>query len=437
MNAIFIRFPEVYRCAMAEAKPAKLVMAGATSVLAGGCVLAAAAGSKDLGTALWQYAFHAQALILLVYGMSKCTASIMTERLQRTWDLQRLTPLTAWDIAAGKLLGAPIFAFFLAAVALPWAFAGFVLSGEVSLAKVLGDYILLACVALLGLSVGVLVSAYSDTQLGGASSGTAGGLLGLMLFNMFIVAEQVSVSTSSRPIPFYGLSLGQASFYAASSAVFGAWALAAAKWRIGRELMEPGRCWRLPAFLFFLIAYELGFGPKSPYAIFFLPCATVYFAAVLTPAPLDLWRKWLDQQTPQGRLDRAPVWLQGAAACLLAALLLQGLWPRLDTVSGVGEDRFPLLLAVFMIRDLSFLQWCRFTATRRPEVMAMVYLALAYVLPGMVALAFRGQIGQHWFSPIPKGDISMAANLLPGLVQAAAALYALSRSSRRAPASMR
>ena len=87
----------------------------------------------------------------------------------------------------------------------------------------------------------------------------------------------------------------------------------------------------------------------------------------------------------------------------------------------IGADgltgRYLLLFPLFMLRDLFFLQWCRFSASRRPEMMALAYLALAYALPGIMLSTAKMPGLLPFFIPSAQAGMNVFANLAGPLVQ--------------------
>lgn len=407
-------FPEIDRYWSIEMRPNRLMLGALTALGVGFCIFAAAQASADPGTTLFWGAFACQAFILLGYGTSRVTTSIVSERSERTWDLQRLTPMSSTEIIGGKLLGAPIFAYFLALCLLPWTLIGWCTSRGPIAGGFFWCCALLAAGTLLALSAGLMVSAYADAVVVGASPSTAAALMGLM----GLQAASFIASALRRPeaVDYFGLRLDSKTFGCFTALAFGLWALAAARWRVGRELLEGRRFWRLPAFLGFLTAYQLGFPGRSGATALLLPFLVCYCAAVLNSERLEHWKRWQNQRA-LAWWNEMPAWLAAAGCCALLSLVV-GL-SAAPAQPGQTGARYPLMQSCFALRDLSFLQWCRFTKSRRPEIMALVFIALAYILPGMVLAAFRVTDVVYFFYPASSADLGWAANAAPGAIQAA------------------
>lgn len=392
MSLLSDLFPEIYRYKAQDAGRVRL-LSGLAAALA---VCGAAGYSVAKTTASWPdylRAITAMQFNMLVFYGTLCTGkSVTQEKSERTWDFQRLTPLSSLELAAGKLLGAPVFAWFLFACMLPAALLPLPVSYE-AFGLFFSRFTLGLSCALLFMAAGLLASAYDDTGGSGLGhlSGPLVGLAGIGVLNSsFRYAD--SLGKPYEPlITFYGTQFGPVAgvlFLAGSFLAFAAWAFLGARYRIGRDLLERRRAWRLPAFLLFLAWYAAGFEHAgagrgvAPLAALLLPALAAYMAAFLSCERREYWRRWLRGGDPARRLDDTPEWIKGSAAVFVIGALL---WLAYGLQPGwKAYQRLYFILPLFLLRDLMFLQWCRFSGSRRPEMMALAYLALAYFLPLMV-----------------------------------------------------
>ena len=412
-------FPEIDRYWSTEMKPARLTVGATTALGIGFCLFAAAHAGSDPGSALFWSSFGLQSLILLGYGTSRTTGCIMTERADRTWDLQRLTPMSSAEFVGGKLFGAPLFAYFLALCLLPWTLigAGMARTGEAG--NLFWCYALLSSAAFLSLSAGLMVSAYADKAVLGGSPATAAALMGFM--GLQAATFFISAIRKSEVLTYFGAAVNLKTMALLSMTAFGFWTLAAARWRIGKDLLEGRRYWRLPAFLGFLTVYQLGFNQSAPALALALPCFFCYFVAVLNSETLEHWKRW---SLAEGMdwWNEMPGWISASGSCLILAAAV-ALGARSPAESGLPDVRYPFSQLCFILRDVAFLQWCRFTRSRRPEIMAIVFIALAYMLPGMLLAAFRAHKEfASWFYPLPRWP-----SVASGAAQAALAIAVLVR----------
>ncbi|MBI5209757.1 MAG: hypothetical protein HY927_07295 [Elusimicrobia bacterium] len=414
-----LAFPEIYRNAVSEARYVRLVAGAVTVNLVCLCFFLVSTQSSRGGETFFQSLVWMQALILLVYGGQRAAATVARERAERTWDFQRLTPLTSFEIAAGKLVGAPLFAYFLVVASLPWVLAEVVYFTGVGFGDLARAYLLLAPLSFVILSLALLASAYTNAHDSG-SVNTGGAVLGF--FGLSFVSYISMDRQADAGVSFFLLRVPGDLFFGLSAAAFGVWAFSGAMWRIGRDLLERRRWWRLPAFLLFLAVYVYGMtfkdarGEKTymlPLLALILPAIFAYIGAMIHREGPEDWRRWLALRG-EAMLDQTPVWVAAWATIVVIAALV-GLSQPLGTWA-----RLLVVIPAFLGRDFAFMQWCRFTKSRRPEYMAMAYLALVYVLPSMVLPAFRVKDLYFLFLPAVSDRVGAFLNILPGVLQVAA-----------------
>ena len=419
MRGSSLSSPEIIRYCRLEAKPARLMAGFITAQVVAFSVYLIATQGSDPGKQLAQQILWLQAVILGGYAAVRSVASVVEERAAKTWDFQRLTPLTSWDLAWGKFAGAPIFAYFLTAVLTPWAIFGTAVARDFSWAQLWDWSAILIAGSFGSIAVGLFVSSYTDTTKGRQ------GNLGIFLTIWFLAHLFTALARQGKIVHFYGWDVFPRYFYSLTAAVFGFWALAGATWRIGQDLQEGEAFWRLPAFMVFLSWYMLGIEeltkPWGAAYLLWIPAMLLYAASLWTRYGHDDVRRWQLAATSRQALDRAPIWLIGLATLILLALATAS---RI-AFQGEASLRSLVLIPTFAARDLMFLQWCRLGRSRRPETMALAYWALAYVVPAAILGAFQATRYICWFAPNANMQVDATWNLLPPLLEAAVMKVAL------------
>ncbi|MBI5242373.1 MAG: hypothetical protein HY922_01660 [Elusimicrobia bacterium] len=291
-------------------------------------------------------------------------------------------------------------------------------------------------------SIGLLVSAHSAEASAGSSFNTAGALTGFLAFFGIIQFVYGESLPWKEPIMYFGLPWPPRRLLCMSVMALGLWALLGAKWRIGSDLREGRRFWRLPAFLAFLVFYQVGFEKINLYLSAIIPAFIAFFAATLNSERRDHWRRWLSGSGHW--LHDIPTWIIACASYGILALLLV----FIGKASGAETLfwRYPLLQTCFLVRDCAFMQVCRFTKIRRPEVTALILIGLAYLLSPIVLIGLAALLPPIvfnaapienplrltcLFAPLVLEDAGAFADFLSGLIQAAGALWLLSSSIRR------
>ncbi|MBI5242259.1 MAG: hypothetical protein HY922_01090 [Elusimicrobia bacterium] len=402
---------------MSELHRTRVIAAIATTFLIGACLLSITFPLKNSEDVLYKAALSVQALVLLVYGAARASGAVRAERQERTWDLQRLTPLTSFEIAFGKGVGAPLFAYFLASLMLPWVIAGCVAGkGTISLDMLLWDQACLLALAFFTISTGLLISSHTVERLSKPIAEILGALLGFFAAYSFLPLCGSKDYKSDPLVAYFGQDWHGHAWITLGALLFGLWAFMGAKWRIGRDLLEGGRLWHIPAFMAFLLIYQSGLKDNF-YLIAMAPAIFVYLAALLNSESPEQWRKWL----LGGRFlsNYAPVLITASLSYVLFAAFTVEFGLAYGTRDVHGLWRYPLLQSCFLLRDCAFLQLCRFSRIRRPETTALIFVGLSYALPFLVLNSFEKTELFYAFMPSTEPSVGALVNFLPGLLQCA------------------
>lgn len=424
--------PEFQRNLWLEAGPRRLAWTGVVLAAIYGAVLVIAHDKAvpflgGAGTAVF-------AATALIWGPRAAGGSLAEEVRQRTWDFQRLSALTPWEMAWGKLFGATALAWVAAATGLVLAFFAALADGR----PALGLQLVIG-----GVGAGVLLQAGSlalalvtvrRARVEGrmpAFRFTFGGAIGLLV--VFSAVGRVLptrglgglgdwMGGGRGDVQWWGLVVPSGWFMALSFAVFGAWALAAA-WRLMRlELQMENGPWVWPAFVLFAGLWMAGLvdrGATLQFAVagaVFAMCA--YAAAFAEPADRVRMRQFVGavrRRDLAAMLSTVPAVV---APVKLAALAVVGI--ALSPLVGEGVEPSVLLALAalaFLLRDLGVIAYFRFgPRPGRGDFGAVLGLFLAYFVGGVVGNAIDGGAGLALFAPSPAGALVSAVS---GALQAA------------------
>lgn len=103
--------PEFKRNLWLEFSPTRLILMPAMLLLIG-VLTAVLTKVEDLPAILLIVYAIIGSLLIVGWGSFAVMHSINSEVSERTWDQQRLSALGPWQMAWGKLLGAPAYAWF-------------------------------------------------------------------------------------------------------------------------------------------------------------------------------------------------------------------------------------------------------------------------------------------------------------------------------------
>ncbi|HVB36654.1 MAG TPA: hypothetical protein VND42_05390, partial [Candidatus Acidoferrales bacterium] len=115
--------PEIIRNARIQLRPRRMISAAALcaaievalyyAFFHGGVNVDSGGTGYGGGPGLLHVILIIQALVLVIGGGIACLHAIQREKDQNTFDFQRLTRLSPFELTIGKLFGAPLMAFFV------------------------------------------------------------------------------------------------------------------------------------------------------------------------------------------------------------------------------------------------------------------------------------------------------------------------------------
>lgn len=440
--------PEIVRNARIQLRPKKLLIAAGICA-AISVVLAYAFFRKDAhvdiniggtyyvaGQALLHVILWIQALVLVLGGGIACLHAIQREKDQNTFDFQRITRLSPYELTLGKLFGAPLMVFFVFLCFIPAAIVGAV-AGHASWTIILVAYVLMILGSLAYLAFALVISLFLRR----------GTVTWAILFFLAFVGYTSSASPLSQYVSLHSIS----PFDAVSLAQESSWSLAPSfiHMDIGRSVI-PGNdfrdlffgapvhhalvllilyltilAWFIPAvarnikrdptnYELYTPAQALGFLCYLNFILFaFFDWTTTGLAAtggrspVLSPLEAqsallavnillffifgfillrnrNQVRRVLHggSAASMGRLEVWPApYLFLGALIVGAAMVLVIQWkrdPSLEWSLTVGIFRV-FFFAFWLICDFLFLQWMKIQRSAHPLVMGVLYLGVYYV----------------------------------------------------------
>jgi len=388
---------------------------------------------------------YAQLGILTFWSLFSCAQSISGERERKTWDFQRATRLTAWELLSGKLLGEPVVAYFIVLCCLPVALSAGLL-GRAGVANIAEAYLLIISAALfIGLAGLWLSSLFESRSRGVGLIGTFG------LYLLFAFVSQAGESNFpgmaalsplagfvplfkggylrrptifGSPVPWAVMSL-------LLYVTFGAWLVLMLLRTLTKdyEQMRPLSRWQTvgcAAFLNFTI-YALYF-PRTltawdPFTKFIVAInGAILFAMGLamlrSHERLKVWWRTRGETRWPAFAEDGPQWPWLALSAAVGyGLLLWGLFAWKNALGlepaafRMGLLEFAVVL-IFITRDITFIQWCRLTRMRAPVLKGVLFAGLYYVAAivlSTVVLVYSEARGQDIYALLtPVGEFQPA-----------------------------
>ena len=428
----FWRNPELVRHVRAELRPPRALSAAAItlvvcSLVGLACWNAERNNLREFFRLYYAWLVGIQYVFLGFWCASLCGQGISRERELKTYDFLRTTRLTAAELLLGKVLGAPIVAYFAVGCSLPVSLLAGVLGGY-RVAVLLENCLLLVVFALFVSTLGLWGSMLVEKSSAGAIGMLALAVITLMFrfdespfpgFGAVSIAPAVlslheanDAWASLRPT-FFGAPVSFLVLTLVLYVTLGAWLALMLQRNLKRDiqqtrLLSPWQAVGLAVY-FNLLFYAFldpnslrpGFvgGSLTPKEVSSLAVALnaliLFLVGPATLTPYEKLKVWWRQRaageapyfSPQG----LPwPWLVPTAAIAYAFLLAEatGLsqtvpwrgWPL--GVAGVQL----LVFLVFTARDILFLQWCNLTHMKRPVMKGFLFLCLYYLAVGIVGV---------------------------------------------------
>ena len=426
----FWRNPEFIRHARAELRPPRSITAGLLVLVI--CALVGlacwSAERKDLHE--FFRVFHVwlvgiQFTVLGFWCASNCGQAISRERELKTYDFLKTTRLTSTELMIGKILGAPIMAYFVVGCSLPVSLVAGLLGGY-SVGTLVGVYALLIVfalfISLVGLWISMLLEKSSSAAVGllalfpiawsfSFAYSPFPGLGALSIFPPILSLYKADADIARAKPTLFGLPTPFVVLTIFLYAAFGAW-LALMMIRNLKKEREQIRLlsrWQAVGFGAFLnVLFYAFLDPRAvagegssslrPEGVSSLAMGVnglfLILVGLATLSPHEKLKAWWRKRASgaEGYFSEAGLpWPWLVASALVAYLLLAA--EAFGMRSAVSLDRWHLgtaavqllVLLIFAARDILFLQWCALTSMKRPLIKGILYLGLYYFAASIFA----------------------------------------------------
>src|SRR5579864_4607115 len=461
--------PEIVRNARIQLRPKRMISAAALCVAISVAIGYAYAQSADglagvNGNGFLHIILIIQAVVLVIGGGIACLHAIQREKDQNTFDFQRLTRLSPLELTIGELFGSTLMVLFVFLCFVPAAIVGAV-AARSSWTIILAVYVLLILGAVVynafALTISlflrrgavtwailffIVVVAYGSSgnwytpylAFGSISPFAASDLARIGSWSMASTTMQVGKQTYTIPNGFHDLFFGVSVHHALVLLIFYttilAWLIPAVGRNIKRdptayELYTPAQALGFLCYLnFILFAFfrwkfsleQIGFSRnltplQSQSALFGINILLFFiFGLILLRNRSRMRRRLRSIETAPVALESiwpAPYIFLGAIL-VGAAMILVIQWkrdPTLEWSLTVAIFRV-IFFAVWLSRDLLFLQWMNLRRGRHPLPLGVLYLLVYYVCAGLLvgALHLTQNPFTAIFLPTPLWELNTA-----------------------------
>ena len=363
-------------------------------------------------------------IFTILWGGRRAYEAIVDEVRERTWDTQRMSALSPWEMTCGKLLGSTLFNWYIGAYCLLALVVSFDDTARLYLHgwSALETGLLLILAALFVHGSGLLSGLTAIKSGSGfkSSRNIPVAFLGVILL---LALGRTVLQQAGSTIDWYGISWDGKPFVVASLAAFTAWVCLGAHRVMSDVLAVRSMPWAALAFVIFATAYLCGFIADAAWNY------ESRFAAIGslvggTAVYIEAWkerRDWIAVQRflrawredpPLSALTATPDWLVVALFTLLVSLttsLLPSNHPYFPGLSRNVLDMLtlsPTVLTLLMFRDIGLLYY--FSLGSRPDratSATLLYLVVLYVvLPSLLNLGGMGFLAFPAVLPVEHGS---------------------------------
>lgn len=427
--------PEFRRNLWQELTPYRL--AGMPLILAAVFYLAFVSDDNRLASAVASSATGLFFLITMIWGTKLASETVMNEIREHTWDGQRMSALTPWQLVWGKLFGSTAYTWYGAAICL---LVYYLAVPDRTMLQAAETALVLLCAGIMAHAVSMLASliVIQKERKFNKSQTAAILLLGIMAAVPFF---SMVLGRASK-VTWHGGSYDDLDFLLGTVGAYALWAVIGLYQLMRRELQMNNIPIAWYGFVLFLMIYSCGFFPataqhsKDLFAVaspallsaWFVAIAVTYFMAFAERKDQLSLQQLLRLATAGDSrrfLERAPRWLLTLPVIALTGILL------VITAVGSPEDA-TLKIAAFVIagccflgRDLGIMLFCNLAkANRRADLLTIVYLVMLYgIIPAILAATHQnGATTLFW----PRPDQSLFLVVIAPLAEMLLVFYLLS-----------
>jgi len=330
------------------------------------------------------------------WGMRLAGDSVLEEVRARTWDIQKLSAMKPWSMTWGKLFGATLVTWYAGCICIAIFLVAtdtFEQSLKIALLSILLSVLMQA---------GGLISALLGVRRQ-PDRGFSVSMFGVIAALVLIAVLLKDVLVIELEILWYGIAFKMLDFFVLSAGVFAAWSLIGAYRLMCLTLQVRTTPWLWLVFTVFLALYLNGLALQDTVQA---PVATLLNVQFVTALVLSYLIAFWDRKDPldirqllvagvagsaRRSLQELPPWAVSLAVAAFCAVCLTASDASMSLAPGINMKNLALMavpLWLLALRDISLLHYFSYSpATRRPELTALIYLALLYwLVPGVLKL---------------------------------------------------
>jgi hypothetical protein len=409
--------PEIERSLWLELSPQRLVLF--PLILVGFALTL----PRDAAMYLGLFGFLA---VGILWGIRMAFSSILREVNDHTWDWQRMSALSPWSMAWGKLIGSTLAPWYGGAICLAiFAFAG-LRGSPISMGQII---LFLVGLAFAFHAFAMMISLQFIRQQGTGRKGAGRWIavaLSLFFFFLFVVPATFALTqallhffkkgnTLELNVYWYHINIGKylIEFTLISLYVFVGWSLLGLYRSMRIQQQYTNRPWVWLFFVVFLLSYVAGFATNWERYVFANPLMLPEFGSawkqalfpkLITCLPLGIGLTYLtmliEPKDPVGFRKLAlaarearwgdvfshiPAWMLNL---VLLLVLVVGTWWSAPAILRLTPKGFDINLTIalsivffFILRDIALILWTSLSPSDKgSDLISIVYLFVLYIL---------------------------------------------------------
>jgi len=333
-------------------------------------------------------ASHLFILLVLVWGTYRSAHCMSDETKARTWDWQRLSAISPWGLAFGKLIGTTLFNWFTGLFLLSlyaWAALQYL-----PMAQVVMNIALFVLGALLSQSAALLASLHvlcHRPYVSPRGNNIVYFILGLLVSIPFFNSIQMKMGFPPV-IEWYGIFFDKSQFRLQFGFLYFIWMWLGLIWYMRSELKMHTGPWLWLGFsifhLFYVAGFE-GFGPSVPTVLFMSSLMLLVGSVLFGSWNGESYKRFLIQYNNKKYLtaaDHFPAWV--------FSLILTGIAVIVNQVSEPANGLIYCTVLFYAIRDIAILHCFKLNRRfRRPIGTTLFYLFMLYVLIPVLLMSMK------------------------------------------------
>lgn len=353
--------------------------------------------------------------IVWLWGTKNAAASIGDEQRDHTWDQQRMSALSPWEMTWGKLFGATLFNWYGGALCLlVLLVAELPASPNDAISKALA---LIAIGLLLHGAALVINLQLGQSDLAQNRRGSFNLLLAIPAFFMMPGLFEMG----DTPITWWNTPFMPLQFQLLAGCFFAICSVFAA-WRLMQNALQVRTLpWAWPLFACLLAGFLAGFNHENLPLLGLIICSVMTYTALFAePNGYTVWQRVLTRIQSKNWHDaliNLPLWP--------TTLLLSFAFAPLATGSSLGEfthdTNAPLSIALILLRDSAICLFLAFNSNSK-RVLASSLLYLAIINGLLPFLAHSSGLESLASILMPIGHTSAIASILISAIHAAIAV---------------